>query len=186
MGLDMYLEKRTYIGANYKHNNVKGEINLTKDEDNKSIKIDLTKVTEITEEVMYWRKFNALHSWFVKNCQNGEDDCRDAYVSRDQLKALVDTLKKVRDSLDGSPTKDVQYETGWTTKNGVKETTYATEKVFINTSVAEELLPTQGGFFFGGTAYSEYYLERIKETIDVLEKELENNDGGSYYYSSSW
>lgn len=32
MGLDMYLTKRIYIGAQYRHNNVKGVINLTKGE----------------------------------------------------------------------------------------------------------------------------------------------------------
>lgn len=35
MGLDMYLSKKIYIGANYEHNNVKGKINLTKGEENR-------------------------------------------------------------------------------------------------------------------------------------------------------
>lgn len=41
--------------------------------------------------VGYWRKANAIHRWFVDNVQNGEDDCRPYYVTREQLIEL-DTL----------------------------------------------------------------------------------------------
>ena len=30
---------------------------------------------ETHEEVGYWRKANAIHGWFVRNVQNGKDDC---------------------------------------------------------------------------------------------------------------
>ena len=26
--------------------------------------------------VAYWRKANAIHSWFVENCQDGVDECQ--------------------------------------------------------------------------------------------------------------
>ncbi len=45
--------------------------------------------------VMYWRKANAIHNWFVKHVQGGEDKCRPHYVSRDQLKALKETCERV-------------------------------------------------------------------------------------------
>ena len=44
----------------------------------------------VEHNVAYWRKANAIHSWFVKNVQDGVDDCRKAYVSRDQLDDLLD------------------------------------------------------------------------------------------------
>ena len=44
-------------------------------------------------EVMYWRKANAIHKWFVDNVQGGEDDCREYPVSNDQLIELRDTCK---------------------------------------------------------------------------------------------
>ena len=75
MGLDSYLKKRIYIGAEYEHRKVKGSINLTAE--NKPIKVDLKKVTEIIESVGYWRKANHIHKWFVDNVQNGEDDCKE-------------------------------------------------------------------------------------------------------------
>lgn len=50
-------------------------------------------------------------------------------------------------------------------------------------SKAPELLPTQDGFFFGSTAYDEWYFEAIDLTISQLEN-LKNE--GSYYYEPSW
>lgn len=42
-----------------------------------------------------WRKANAIHQWFVDNCQGGEDDCRTSYVSREQLKELKSLCEEV-------------------------------------------------------------------------------------------
>ena len=51
-----------------------------------------------------------------------------------------------------------------------------------------ELLPTTSGFFFGGTDYDEYYVNDIKETIDIVTKVLETTDFEKemVYYVSSW
>jgi len=96
MGLDMYLRKRIYIGANYEHNNVKGEINITKGEENKPVKINLNKVTYIIEDAGYWRKANQIHKWMVENVQNDEDDCKEYYVSDDKLEELLSLCKQVK------------------------------------------------------------------------------------------
>ena len=53
-------------------------------------------------------------------------------------------------------------------------------------SAAQEILPTQGGFFFGDTSYDEYYMQDIKQTIKVLEEILEEDPDAHYVYSSSW
>lgn len=45
-------------------------------------------VTEITFELMYWRKANHIHRWFVENVQHGVDDCGEYQVSREQLSDL--------------------------------------------------------------------------------------------------
>lgn len=54
--------------------------------------------------------------------------------------------------------------------------------------LAPELLPTQDGFFFGGTEYDEYYFHDIDYTIKELGKLnlIGEFDDFSYYYSSSW
>jgi hypothetical protein len=40
-------------------------------------------------EIGYWRKANAIHSWFVRNVQNGVDDCDSYLVTKDKLKSLL-------------------------------------------------------------------------------------------------
>lgn len=93
MGLDMYLTRKKYIGAQYEHRNVKGVIYITIGE--KQIPIDFKKVGYIEEEVGYWRKANAIHKWFVDNVQKRVDDCREYYVSLEKLKELLDICEKV-------------------------------------------------------------------------------------------
>jgi hypothetical protein len=93
MGLDMYLTKKIFVGAQYEHRNVTGKIEITIG--NRPCQVDLSKVSEITESVGYWRKANAIHKWFVDNIQEGEDDCREYEVSFEQLQELKKLCKQV-------------------------------------------------------------------------------------------
>lgn len=173
MGLDMYLKKRIYIGANYEHNNVEIDINIKKD--GKEIKINPKKITYIEEDAAYWRKANQIHNWFVTNVQDGEDNCSSYYVSNEQIKDLIDTCKKVRDSLVSSETKEIEID-----EYGRKDKV----TIFVNTDVAENLLPSQSGFFFGSTHYDQWYLNDIEHTIEQLESlDLEESE---YEYQASW
>jgi hypothetical protein len=54
----------------------------------------------VTVPIFHWRKSNQIHAWFVMNCQDGVDDCRNAPVSRDNLKELVDCINEVLDNPD--------------------------------------------------------------------------------------
>jgi hypothetical protein len=56
MGLDMYLRKRIYIGANFEHNKIAGVIYLT--QDGVPLKINQNRITYIIEECGYWSKWN--------------------------------------------------------------------------------------------------------------------------------
>jgi hypothetical protein len=61
------------------------------------------------------------------------------------------------------------------------------KQVTENHDLAEELLPSQGGFFFGSTDYDEWYFGDIEETITMLEGVLkETPDNWDFYYQSSW
>ena len=53
---------------------------------------------------------------------------------------------------------------------------------------AKELLPTQSGFFFGGTDYDEYYFEDVKVAADLMQSFLDNFDFDKYQlvYRASW
>ena len=55
---------------------------------------------------------------------------------------------------------------------------------------SEEHLPTQEGFFFGGTEYGEYYYSAIEDTINMLTEAIADVDENDYnidfFYRSSW
>lgn len=59
------------------------------------------------------------------------------------------------------------------------------KKIQSDNSLAEELLPSASGFFFGGTDYDEWYFNGIDNTVDILEEVLSDTHA-DYYYSSSW
>ena len=182
MGLDMYFSKHTYV-KNWNHTPNESKHTVTVKKGGKVRKdINPEKITNIVEEVAYWRKFNALHNWFVQNCADGVDDCRQMYVDRVKIQELVDTLKEVKASLDKSGKKVVKIETGWA--NGEKM--YEDGEVYADTKVADELFPTQSGFFFGGTEYDQYYYNDLVETLAVFEGLLDNDSGADYYYQASW
>lgn len=133
------------------------------------------------KEVYYWRKANAIHQWFVDNIQNGNDDCEDYRVTQKDLQILIDTLRDVYNSLCNKEmiTKKVQ--------DGSIEYEI---KVFKeeDLEIAKQLLPTQEGFFFGGTEYDEYYFEQIKDTLNDLQILDRSFDYENNYliYGSSW
>ena len=181
MGLDMYFTKHTYV-KNWEHTPADKKHTITVKQGGKVRKdIDTKKITNIVEEVAYWRKFNALHNWFVNNCADGVDDCKQIYVDKSQIQELVDTLKKVKASLDKSGKRVVQVETGWA--NGEKM--YSDVEVYVDTEVADELFPTASGFFFGGTEYDKYYYDELVDTLNIFE-ELLKDEIADYYYQASW
>jgi len=166
MGLDMYLSRKTYVkNWDFKKDTEVYKVSV-KLNGKKHPFIDPKKISEITEDVGYWRKANAIHKWFVENVQNGEDNCKEYYVDMEQLKELHSLCVQIDKNHDLAP----------------------------------KLLPTQSGFFFGGTEYDEWYFKDIKNTIEILEEliKLDNkiseiNKSGTnphifteYYYQSSW
>ena len=188
MGLDMYLNRKVYVGANWEHNKINGEINLRKGE--KQIPVNFDKVTYITEEVMYWRKANQIHKFFVDNVQDGNDDCKDYYVSTDDLCELLDICKQIKEKC---PLVSGKVKVGERFENGEWVAIIEDGKVMQNAEFAAKLLPCESGFFFGSTNYDQYYMQDIEKTIEVLteilKQEEEYNKNGFYSdfeYSSSW
>ena len=140
----------------------------------------------ITEEVGYWRKANQIHNWFVKNIQNGVDDCNyHREVTEEDLNQLLNICKRVLASCE---MVEGQINNGWGYKDGQRIPIVEDGKYIKDSSVAEELLPSSSGFFFGSTEYDEYYIEDIKETINIINKVLETTDFDTQmlYYVSSW
>lgn len=137
------------------------------------------------EEVGYWRKANAIHHWFVENVQNGTDDCERYEVSKEKLEELLETAKEVLGScvmVSGLVRNGQRFE------GGKLADIMEPGKYVLDSSIAEELLPTTSGFFFGGTDYDEYYVKDIAYTAATIEKALNETDFDTHtiYYCSSW
>ena len=88
MGLDMYLTGKRYIWES--SNDPKEEELAQALGKIPNLGTNGKRVKGVEVEAMYWRKANAIHKWFVDNVQEGEDECREHYVSREQLEALRD------------------------------------------------------------------------------------------------
>jgi hypothetical protein len=106
------------------------------------------------DQIVSWRKANAIHKWFVDNVQNGVDDCGEYKVTKEHLIQLYNTCSDI----------------------------------LIEHNLAEQLLPTQSGFFFGNTAYDDWYFNDIEETKRIIDEILEYKSYclDDLYYSSSW
>lgn len=147
MGLDMSLTAERYLWDSNENDKQIGE--------NIGQLVGLPtggKAKTITVEAGCWRKANHIHNWFVQNVQGGEDNCRDAYVSRDQLTELREICQKVLD----------------------------------NNELAQQLLPTASGFFFGGTEYDQWYFNDLEETIKIIDDALKMPAQWDFNYCSSW
>ena len=191
MGLDMYLEKCDRRAWGYKDMDIdkmKAESPLLYNE-LKPLIVERGQYyhwESFFAEVGYWRKANAIHRWFVENVQNDVDDCGRYEVSKEQLESLLETCNKV---VENCKLVNGQINNGYTfDENGNKVSILADGQYIEDSGVAEELLPTTGGFFFGSTDYDEYYLDDIKHTVDVVKKVLETTDFNREIisYTSSW
>ena len=97
MGLDMYLHAKKYE-SNY-------NFQVERNGENETFRTILTAVggyvtpdspaLEVSLNIGYWRKVNAIHNWFVKELANGVDECQPIYVPRDKLVELRLICKQV-------------------------------------------------------------------------------------------
>jgi hypothetical protein len=121
----------------------------------------------------------------VDNVQNEVDDCDYYEVSKEQLEELLEVCAKVR---DGSKLVKGWVKNGERYENGQWLPCMEEDEYIENPGLAEELLPTQDGFFFGGTNYDQWYMRDITDTIDILANVLETTDFDREMitYRSSW
>lgn len=191
MGLDMYLEKCNRKAWGFKDFDLE-DVKTNNPELYEEIKPFLTirgkycKWESIFEDVGYWRKANAIHRWFVDNVQNEVDDCQYYEVSKEDAQALLDICKTIKAETKlekGMVANGYRFD-----ESGNRIPILEEGLTIVNPDVAEELLPTQCGFFFGSTNYDEYYMQDIDATIEILTKALAETDFDKemLVYSSSW
>ena len=102
MGLDMYLNRKQYIGAKWEHRKVSGFPTSIMIE-GKPVPIEAGRISFIEYQEVYWRKANQLHNWFVINVQDGVDECQQAYVAREALQTLRDLCAQILSNHELAP-----------------------------------------------------------------------------------
>jgi len=93
MGLDMYLTAEKYLFSFNETDKAKADA-IAQTVDTRR------RVKSVQIEAAYWRKANAVHSWFVNNVQNGVDDCESYRVSRSYLIELRDLCRQIYELKD--------------------------------------------------------------------------------------
>lgn len=194
MGLDMYLNRRIHV-ANYGISNERSwEVSIKRGGQDVSV-ISSKEVTTIEQEVLYWRKANEIHAWFVDRLANGVDNCVPIEVDISELIELRNITAKV---LEASELIEAEVVNGYSISTGedgemVKIPNMEMGKKIADPTVASQLLPTQSGFFFGSTDYDQYYYEDVKMTHDKLTEVIGEHQAlvergvyPTYTYEASW
>jgi hypothetical protein len=95
-------------------------------------------------------------------------------------------VENIQNGIDDCGTYDVSHEQ-------LGELVSLCEQVLENRDKAQELLPAQGGFFFGSTEYDEYYFQDLEYTVETLkplveeaEKARQERHWMDFTYRSSW
>ena len=155
------------------------------------------RTEEGTQEVGYWRKANAIHGWFVRECGNNVDECQEIVVPKIKLlelqaQCLIAVMKRNQEETisEESPKSsksvpvDGQEMGEWLMEQMKMETTLAVmEKEFEDTS--DPLRPV-AGFFFGGTEKDQYYYADLMETVEIIAKAVTDYPDGEFVYQASW
>ena len=90
MGLDMYLNAKRHFWTKEQAPRIEG---VPEDYEVGAVDVDIA----------YWRKANAIHDWFVRNVQNGEDNCGKYEVTREHLQTLLDLCRQVKNDPSKAP-----------------------------------------------------------------------------------
>lgn len=115
MGLDMYLTAEKYLWSD-KDKEVSEKINQAigvQAYPDARFNGSSLQVKSVSVDAMYWRKANAIHGWFVKNCQGGVDECQRTYVERAKLKALRDLCQDILDHPNAERDEDLEPKQGF-------------------------------------------------------------------------
>ena len=124
------------------------------------------------KELMYWRKANQIHNWFVQNCQNGVDDCGRYVITVADLKKLKELCEKILTMTEIKQELRPTYPNGW-----FEEPVYVMQDVRLLTvegvKFASEHLPSRSGFFFGNTDYDDNYVWALENTIEQIDDTLD-------------
>lgn len=187
MGLDMYLYAKRYeFGGHWDKTSEDARAYNKLSEGIQNLlgtSLSSTEGLEVSFTIMYWRKANAIHNWFVQECGGGKDECQDIYVEVEDLERLHQLCSEVAELFPEEYTSDFENE---------EDRPPLSDEVVTR---ASQLLPPISGFFFGGTGIDIWYYDDIVRTRDELSRILEWERGErnerdysdwSFSYRASW
>ena len=111
------------------------------------------------EEIGYFRKVNFLQKYFEWHAER-DINCEYVRVTKEMAQEILTACKDI--------IKYVSYPE----KNSGEAPTWRQEAV----DIAREKLPTQDGFFYGGTDYDAWYFLDVKAVHDFLENLIEETN----------
>ncbi len=165
MGLDMYLHmRRNFSGYELPNNNTATYKQIIEASSFDGLADKGSPFVTVDTTIMYWRKANQIHGWFVNELAEGVDECQEIRVTRENLQTLRDLCFEALSIPAGKTLAEH----------------------------ASEVLPPTSGFFFGSEEIDDWYVQDLKETMDGLNRILSQlpEDGEdwdwSLYYQASW
>ena len=160
MGLDIYFKRVNKI-----------DFQFAKKKDTQDAYDEL-----LLEDIGYFRKVNCLLPFF-----GYEDDCSIHPIEKCQIEDLVDTAKELL-TIYGTFNAQLQlYKVDLESYKSDEKKTKLIHKKIDNLwkpfeTAAQEKLPTTTGFFFGYTAYRDYYVEDLIDIVEIFTKVLDETD----------
>lgn len=122
MGLDMFLYSTVRVESIEELETIRERVNGHKSIENLNNELDSIKKEKdiiwdipiklsnwnglevnISHQECYWRKFNALHGWFVEECQGGVDECQESIVPLEKIRELYLSIEHLE---KGKPLPD--------------------------------------------------------------------------------
>jgi hypothetical protein len=161
MGLDMYLRASEYISRNDWGRDEDGNILDTPNETFKAI-VEAFEMEDVIDKT----GFVGISVDFPMGYWRKANQIHNWFV------------QNVQDGEDNCGSYYV-------TREQLEELKEVCINVLANKELAEDLLPTESGFFFGSTTYDEYYYGDLNDTIGIITRCLESKFDG-FEYQSSW
>ncbi len=124
--------------------------------------------------LMYWRKSNQIHQWFVQNVQGGKDNCDEYSVSLDQLKLLSKTIEPALVST--SAASELLPTTEGFFFGSQEYDQYYFEDLKTTKTQIDKIIAYQ-------TAAEKMSTEEFNKKFPTLTKDIPFDD---FYYQSSW
>ena len=143
----------------------------------------------VTFTVGYWRKMNAVHGWFARNCGEPDNDVS-MYVSRDDLIKLkndcASALLRIPNKVPVSIGTAVSVKTD-NPFEAIKDLIIAeAHSAEFNDSNDNDPLRPTAGFFFGSTEKNDWYYDGLRETINIVDKAISLPDEWRFRYEASY